>query len=203
MLAVADGLGGHPRWRCCQRCRDRGSSPLDRPIEPTDLAAVLGRGINAANVLLRRRVEADSQLAGMATTVVALLVAGSTGLLANVGDSRAYLLRNGETVQITEDRTYDHLVAGAAGVPNLSVRLARFLDGRLDGRSPDLTAWDLRPGDRFLLCSDGLSSSLPHGQIHVTLSSPASPDEAADQLIALAIEEGGSDNITVIVVDVR
>jgi protein phosphatase len=106
------------------------------------------------------------------------------------------------TSQLTEDHTYEHLLADAASVPNLPERLSRWLDGRADGRSPDLTTWDLRPGDRFMLCSDGLSSFVPHELIHATLNSSSGPDETADRLITLAIDRGGADNISVIVIDV-
>jgi protein phosphatase len=105
------------------------------------------------------------------------------------------------TSQITEDHTYEHLVADAAAVPDLPERLSRWLDGRPDGRSPDLTVRDLRPGERFMLCSDGLSAVVPHELVHATLSSSSGPDEAADRLIALAIDRGGPDNITVVVID--
>lgn len=143
-----------------------------------------------------------------AGTLVALLLAGTTAALANVGDSRAYLLRRhngnrGETTQITEDHTYGHLVADAASVPHLPERLARFLDGRPDGRSPDLTTVHLQPGDRILLCSDGLSSPVPHELIHATLNSSHAPATAADQLVALTLEHGAPDNVTVIIIDIR
>jgi protein phosphatase len=95
------------------------------------------------------------------------------------------------------------LVADAASVPNLPERLSRWLDGRVDGRSPDLTTWDLRPGDRFMLCSDGLSSFVPFDLIDATLRSSSDPNEVADRLITLAIDHGGPDNVTVIVIDVR
>jgi protein phosphatase len=128
---------------------------------------------------------------------------GTAAVLANVGDSRAYVVRDGNTVQITEDHTYDHLVADADGVPNLGERLVRWLNGRADGRSPDLTTWELRSGDRFMLCSDGLSSYVQFERIDGTLRSSSSPDGAAERLIALAIENGAPDNVTAIVIDVR
>jgi len=133
---------------------------------------------------------------------VALMWSGSNAVLANVGDSRAYLHRDGGLVRVTEDHTFKHLVAAAAVVPELSGRLSRFLDGRADGRSPDLTPWQLRPGDRLLLCSDGLSSYVPHDLIHAAMGSPDSPEDTADHLIHLALERGGPDNITVIVADI-
>lgn len=136
-----------------------------------------------------------------------MLHSGSQAVVANVGDSRAYLIRRHGShdramVQLSADHTYAHLVAGAQEVPNLPEKLTRFLDGRNDGRSADLTPLRLHPGDRVLLCSDGLSSYVPHEQIRAALDSDGSPGDIAEQLVALAIDHGGHDNVTVIVIDV-
>lgn len=203
LFAVADGLGGRVAGDIASAAVIEVLQPLDRQVDPADLPAVLGRAVNAANEALRNEIKAAPELEGMGTTLVAMLCAGTAAVLVNVGDSRAYLLRDTGTSQITEDHTYGNLLADAASVPNLPERISRFLDGRPDGRSPDLTTWDLRPGDRFLLCSDGLSTVVPHELVCATLSSSSGPDETAERLIALAIEHGGPDNITVIVIDVR
>ncbi len=208
LLAVADGLGGHVAGDIASDTVIGTLQSHDHLVDPADLPVALGRLVSVANEALRRRIESEPELAGMGTTLVAMLYSGAVAVLANVGDSRSYLLRGlgsgrGETMQITEDHTFEHLVADAASVPDLPERLSRFLDGRTDGRSPDLTTWDLRPGDRFLLCSDGLSSHVPHELIHATLKSSSGPGETADRLVALAIDQGGLDNITTIVVDVR
>jgi PPM family protein phosphatase len=208
LFAVADGLGGHVAGDTASETVIASLQSGDRVVDPTELPAALGRAVSAANRALHRRIEADPELAGMGTTLVAMLHAGPAAVLANVGDSRAYLLRvrgseHDATTQITEDHTYQHLVADAARVPDLPERMARFLDGRADGRSPDLTPWELCPGDRFLLCSDGLSAYVPIEQIHAVLSSSGEPGETADRLVALAIDHGGPDNITVIVIDVH
>jgi protein phosphatase len=208
LFAVADGLGGHVAGDVASATAIEALPPYDHPVDPAELPAKLGRAVRAANEALRQKIEAEPQSAGMGTTLVALLWSGTAAVLANVGDSRAYLLRDGGlddggTVQITEDHTYGHLVADAASVPNLPERLVRWLDGRVDGRSPDLSIWDLRPGDRFLLCSDGLSSFVPLDLIDATLRSSSDPNKAADRLITLAVDHGGADNVTVIVIDVR
>jgi protein phosphatase len=207
LFVVADGLGGHPSGDIASAAAIAAMPPYDHPADPADLPTSLGRAVRAANEAIRQKIEADPQLAGMGTTLVALLRSGASAVLANVGDSRAYLLReggsDGGTVQITEDHTYGHLVSDAASVPNLGEKLSRWLDGRPDGRSPDLTTWDLRPGDRFMLCSDGLSSYVPFDLIDATLRSSSNPDAATNQLIALAIDHGGPDNVTAIVIDVR
>lgn len=167
----------------------------------------MGRAINEAGEALRRKIRDDPKLAGMGTTLVALLWSGDEAVVANVGDSRAYLIRRHDSrdnamLQISEDHTYGHLVANAGTVPNLGEKLARFLDGRNDGRSPDLTPLQLHPGDRVLLCSDGLSSYVPHEQIRAALASNESPRKVADQLVAMAVDQGGHDNVTVIVIEV-
>jgi PPM family protein phosphatase len=206
LVAVADGLGGHVAGDIASTIAIDTLRAYDRSVDPTDLADTLGQAINAVNEALRRKTTAAPALAGMATTLVALMWAGNTAILANLGDSRAYLRRGagaGHTIQITEDHTYNRLVADAADVPNLPERLSRFLDGRIDGRSPDLTPWGLQSGDRFLLCSDGLSSYVPRGLIHTAMSSPDGPDDVADRLVSLALDHGGPDNVTVIVVDVK
>ncbi|MCG5213274.1 protein phosphatase 2C domain-containing protein [Streptosporangium soli] len=211
LFAVADGLGGHIAGDIASATVIEALQAHDRQADPADLPVILGRAVHAANEALRRRIEREPDLVGMGTTLVAMLWSESAAVVANVGDSRAYLLRNtgstgsgtSQIVQITEDHTYGNLVADAAGVPNLPARIARFLDGRADGRSPDLTTRALRPGDRFLLCSDGLSAVAPHELIRDILSSSSDPGETADRLIALATDYGGPDNITVIVADVR
>ncbi len=208
LFAVADGLGGHPAGDIASATVIEALQPHDRLVDPSELSPVLGRAVMDANEALRRKIETEPELAGMAATLVAMLWSGATAIVANLGDSRAYLLRDAgsgssRTIQITEDHIYGHLVADAADVPDLPERLSRFLDGRVDGRSPDLTTWDLRVGDRFMLCSDGLTAVVTHDLIHSTLNSSGGPDETADRLVALAIGRGGPDNVTVIVVDVR
>ena len=206
LYAVADGLGGHVAGDVASATAIEILKPKDQLVDPANLAAVLGEAISAIGKSMRRKVQEDPELSGMGTTLVAMLRSGHAAVLANIGDSRAYLLRNshlgGETIQISEDHTYQYLVADSANVPNLPERLARFLDGRIDGRSPDLTLLDLRPGDRILLCSDGLSSYVPHDLIHAALSAPIAPDKVAERLIDLAVGQGGIDNVSVVVIDV-
>ncbi|MEV4822135.1 protein phosphatase 2C domain-containing protein [Micromonospora sp. NPDC049274] len=207
LYVVADGLGGHVAGDVASSTAIAAVQAYDRLVDPEHLADFLGQAVREASEALRRKVREDPKLAGMGTTFVALLRSGSHAVVANVGDSRAYLIRrhgshDNALVQISEDHTYRHLIAGADEVPNLPERLARFLDGRDDGRSADLTPLQLQPGDRVLLCSDGLSSYVPHEHIRAALDSGGRPAEIADQLMALAIDQGGHDNVTVIVIDV-
>jgi protein phosphatase len=208
LYAVADGLGGHVAGDVASSTAILALQSCDRPVPTAELAAVLGRAVNDADEALRRRTRAEPELAGMGTTVVAMLLSGTGAVLTNVGDSRAYLVRDLGTprstmAQISEDHTYQHLLASASDVPHLPEKLARFLDGRKDGRSPDLTPLQLRPGDRVLLCSDGLSSYVPPDVVRATLVAVGEPGEIADRLIGLALESGGPDNVTVVVIDVH
>ncbi|RSN53332.1 serine/threonine-protein phosphatase [Actinomadura sp. WAC 06369] len=203
LFAVADGLGGHVAGDIASNLAIDALKRHDHPVRPADLPTLLGRGVSDANEELRRKIHIDPGLAGMGTTLVAMLWSQTTAAVANVGDSRVYLLRGTEYQQITEDHTYGHLVAEAASDPRLSERITRFIDGRADGRSPDINLHALRPGDRFVLCSDGLSGVVPHEIVRETLISVRSSDEAADRLVDLAIEHGGPDNVTVLIVDVR
>ena len=206
LFAVADGLGGHVGGDVASTTAIEALAVYDRRVEPEDLASTLGRAVAVADLAIRRRVIDEPELAGMGTTLVAVLRCGPAAVLANVGDSRAYLLRggpagDGRTVRITEDHTYRHLVSAASRVPNLPDKLARFLDGRPDGRSPDLTYLTLHPGDRLLLCTDGLSSFVGDDPIHSALAEHETADDAVGRLVQLAMDNGAPDNVTVLVLD--
>jgi protein phosphatase len=203
LFAVADGLGGHAAGDIASTTVIDTLKSYDRPHVPTDLSALLGQAVHAANQALRHRIDIEPELATMGTTLVAMLCSGTTAAIANIGDSRAYRLRDGNLTQISEDHTYGNLVADAARVPNLSEKIARFLDGRADGRSPDIASHCLRPGDRFLLCSDGMSGVVPTEAVWDILHPLDAPGDTAERLVALALEGGGPDNISVIVIDVR
>jgi PPM family protein phosphatase len=206
LFAVADGLGGHVAGDMASQTAIDALAAYDRPVQPSDLQDHLGRAVAAADLAIRRRVSDEPGLAGMGTTLVALLRSGPAAVLANVGDSRAYLLPGGSTsghraVRITEDHTYQHVVSAAWRVPNLPEKLARFLDGRVDGRSPDLIRLSLNAGDRLLLCTDGLSSYVDDELIHLGLAQE-SADGAVAQLVQSAMDNGGPDNVTVLVLDI-
>jgi serine/threonine protein phosphatase PrpC len=204
LFAVADGLGGHVAGDIASTTAIDAIKPYDRHVDPDDLAASLGRAISDANDALRRRIRDEPRQAGMGTTMVALMCSGDTAALANIGDSRAYLMRDRHhLVQISEDHTYQHLVAGAATVPTLPEKITRFLDGRQDGRSADVTRHQLHVGDRILLCSDGLSSYVPHDVIENALRAEDDPTKAVDGLVRSALDHGGRDNVTVLVIDVE
>lgn len=128
-----------------------------------------------------------------------MLWSGCTVALAHIGDSRAFRSRDGQLRQITEEHVLGNLVSNTGP---LGPVLSRYLDGRPD-RSPDLGLRDLRTGDRYPICSDGLSPVVSSEEIGAVLAAAADPAEAVHQLVALAEEAGGPDNISVIVIDVR
>jgi protein phosphatase len=144
----------------------------------------------------------------MGTTLTAMAFDGRAFAVAHIGDSRAYLLRGGDLLQLTRDHTMvQALVDGgqltpeeAADHPRGSV-LVRALQSGGSGE-PDLFRHDALPGDRYLLCSDGVSGFVPPGAIRAALAEEGSPADAAARLIRLANEAGGHDNITCVVADV-
>lgn len=202
LAVVADGMGGHVGGDVASSTAVDAVRPFDRSVETDHLPAHLGQAVYAANLAIRQKIADVPGVSGMGTTLVAFAWSDGQFALANVGDSRAYLLRNAKLVQLTDDHTYGRLIAHAGNVPNLPERISRFLDGRADGRSPDLTPIEVRSGDRLLLCSDGLSSYVDHDRIERALVELADRDHAADRLIEMTLEQGAPDNVTIIVIDV-
>jgi len=200
LCAVADGLGGHVGGEVASATVIETLRSYDAQVAATDLAGTLARAVSEANDMLRRKVEADPKLRGMGTTLTAMLWSGSHAVLAHIGDSRAYLLREGRLSQITEDHTLGGLLDTGVSV-RLSSVLVRYLDGRR-GQSPDIPLRELRPGDRYLLCSDGLSGVVTPETMREVLASAEPADKIVRQLIDRANDGGGPDNITVVVADV-
>jgi PPM family protein phosphatase len=201
LQAVADGMGGHAAGDVASATVIRALARHDEPSPAGTLAGTLRAAVIDANTAIRQRTQADPALRTMGTTLTAMLWAGDTYALAHIGDSRAYLLRDGQLRQLTEDHALANLVANAGAVPFLAPVMTRFLDGRPD-RSPDISVRQARPGDRYLLCSDGLTAVVPDQAIHDALKPGASLQETAGQLVTLTDAGGAPDNITVILIDV-
>ena len=199
LYAVADGMGGHAAGEVASAVVIESLRRHDTEIEPDTLLATLGRAVTAANAEVARAAAEDVARRGMGTTLTAMLWSGSQFALANMGDSRAFRLREGQFRPLTEDHVMGKLVSNPG---RLAPVLSRYLDGRLD-RSPDLSLHEARSGDRYMICSDGLSPVVETEAIRHVLSSAADPDEAVRQLAALAKEAGAPDNITIIVIDIR
>ena len=208
LLAVADGMGGHAAGEVASAAAISALSKLDDGVPGTDLLDALADAVSDANHTLHDMVAADSVLEGMGTTLTAMLWSGGRVALCHIGDSRAYLLRDREFHQITHDHTLVQTLVDEGRIspddvathPQRSM-LLRALDGRADVE-PDLTLLEARLGDRYLLCSDGLSGVVSEETLHKTLATVANLDEVVLQLVELAIRGGGPDNITCIVADV-
>jgi serine/threonine protein phosphatase PrpC len=207
LVAVADGMGGHAAGDVASAVTIATMAPLDDDDPPADLLGALSQTIRQANEQLRQMMESDAELDGMGTTLTALLWSGTRLALAHIGDSRAYLLRDGELTQITQDHTLvQHLVdqgqLDEADIPTHPQRsvILRVLNGRADAEA-DLSIREARAGDRYLLCSDGLSGVVSKETLRETLAMP-DPDQAVDALIDLALRGGGPDNVTCVVCDI-
>ncbi|MCW2779263.1 MAG: pstP1, partial [Frankiales bacterium] len=208
LLAVADGMGGHAAGEVASAVAIAALAPLDDDLPGPDLLAALRTSAVSANEHLHDMVEGDPALEGMGTTLVALLFAGGRLGLLHVGDSRCYLLRDGELTQITHDHTLVQTLVDEGRIseeeasthPQRSL-ITRALDGRGDVEL-DLSVREARAGDRYLLCTDGLTG--PVGRRETLLESLQIPDPqaSADRLLDLALRGGGPDNITMIVADV-
>jgi protein phosphatase len=203
LVAVADGLGGHVAGDIASTTVIETARSYDQMVSPDRLVDTAVEMVDACNRALRAQIDADPDLEGMGTTLVALLWSESRAAVASIGDSRIYCQRDGQTAAITDDHVYGHLVSGAARVPVLAERLTRFLNGRPEGVSADVTLRDLHRGDRYLLCSDGLSSYVPAADIVAAVSAANDSAMSAERLVGLALDHGAPDNVTVVVVDVR
>jgi protein phosphatase len=211
LLVVADGMGGHAAGEVASAVTVEALAGLDGP-GPTpaemDRDEALTTAITQANQRIRDLVDADPRRSGMGTTVTAMLWTGDGFSLAHIGDSRAYLLRDGTLTQLTRDHTYVQALIDEGRIaederethPARSL-LLQALGG--DDVSPDLTEVDVADGDRVMLCSDGLSGVVERSVIADVLTSETDPQAAADRLVELAVSGGGPDNITCVVADVR
>lgn len=208
LLAIADGMGGQAAGEVASSEVISTLVTLDDDIPGSDILTSLSTAVQRANDQLRVMVEEDPQLEGMGTTLTALLWTGQRLGLVHVGDSRAYLLRDGILTQITQDHTWvqrlvdeGRITEEEAGTHPQRSLLMRALDGR--GQvEPDLSIREVRAGDRYLICSDGLSGVVSHQTLEDTLAGYQDPGETIQELIQLALRGGGPDNITCIVADV-
>ena len=206
LLAIADGMGGHAAGEVASKMAIGSLEYLDedRPID--DLIRALREAVLDANHGIADAASTDEKLDGMGTTLTALRFTGGQVGLVHVGDSRAYLLRNGTLSQITHDDTYVQSLVDsgrltmeeAAHHPRKSVILRALTGTAIE---PDISIREARAGDRYLLCTDGLSDVVTAETIAATLGE-GNPQEAADRLVELALRGGGPDNVTCIVADV-
>ena len=206
LLALADGMGGHAAGEVASKVVIASLAPLDDDEPGDDLLAQLRDAVTNGNAAIAELVSQDPDLDGMGTTLTAVLFAGTRLGLVHVGDSRAYLLRNGQFSQITRDDSFvnELLEQGritpeeAAVHPQRSLLLKALTGHEVE---PSLTIREARAGDRYLICSDGLSGMVSDETLTEAVQIP-DPQQCADRMIELALKGGGTDNVTVIIADV-
>lgn len=212
LLAVADGMGGHAHGEIASSVAVQSLAALDASLAGADLAGVdllasLARAVTEAADRLTGMAREDPALRGTGTTVVALLFDGArTGIL-HVGDSRAYVVRDRALVRLTRDHTLVQALVDegrlsaeeAAEHPRRSMLLRTLQDGTTV--EPDLFVHEGHEGDRYLVCSDGVTAVLSDAEIHQVLVAAPEPATAVERLIELANLGGGPDNITCVVAD--
>lgn len=209
LLVLADGMGGHAAGDMASATVVSELVHLDGESYGTDEALnQLREAVESANGRLRDAMDDEPDLEGMGTTLIAFLRSGNKLAMANIGDSRAYLVRDGVFTQITKDHSLVQALldegritpAEAEHHPQRSF-VTRVLTGRLDDE-PDISLREARVGDRYLMCSDGLSDYVARSTIEDIVTSEGMPGEIADRLIAIALKASARDNITVVVADV-
>ena len=206
LLAVADGMGGMAAGDVASNIVIAAMAPLDEDVPNDAMVDALRSAVETANQQLRDTVDANPHLEGMGTTLTAMLFSGSKIGMVHIGDSRAYLLRDSEFHQITKDDTYVQMLVDegrisaeeASSHPQRSL-LTRAMDGR--DIDPDYSVRQVLTGDRYLLCSDGLSGVVSSDTIGETLREYTDQQQCVERLVQLALRGGGPDNITVIVAD--
>ncbi len=213
LFLVADGMGGHRAGEVAsQEAVDRVregyyAATTSDADAPGGTGVILKRAFEAANDAVWTLAQADPSLAGMGTTLVAAVIRGGKAVIANVGDSRAYLLRGKEFAQITVDHSWveEQIRAGELTHEQARKHPQRNLITRALGTRPevavDLFEVPLRDGDLLLLCTDGLTGQVAPRDVAAVIAE-LPPQEAADELVARANGRGGIDNVSVVIVQV-
>ena len=207
LFAVADGMGGHLGGEIASATTVETITRAAQDEAPHDTAG-LAAMVRQANSAVWEKAQGDPELRGMGTTCTLVLLEDGELHIAHVGDSRAYLLRGSELTQVTEDHTLvNRMVKEGRLKPEEADRhpqrsiITRALGVDAEVEVDELTL-GVEEGDRFLLCSDGLTSMIDFATLEGTLRDEHSTQDAVDRLIDLANEAGGEDNITVVLVDV-
>ena len=210
LFVVADGMGGHAGGDVASAIAAKRVAEADTEYPSVrDAEFALQQALIAANAMLAETVFEHSELTGMGTTVSGILRVGDQLALAHIGDSRVYRFRDGELTQITSDHTFVQRLVDSGRItpeeaavhPRRSV-LMRVL-GDVDA-SPeiDTAIFDTKPGDRWMLCSDGLSSYVADDKMQTILATVRTAQGAADRLVKESLDHGAPDNVTVVLVDI-
>jgi protein phosphatase len=219
LYIVADGMGGHQGGGTASRLavetirddvrlaceREPGILAADRAMEESPVRDVLRGAVEKACRSIFVAAQGDPNLQGMGTTVTALLLGGNKAFVAHVGDSRCYLVRQGSIFQVSEDHSLVNEQLKAGAITPEEARTSRFRNiitrsvGFEEQVAVDLLGFEVEPGDRLLICCDGLSNLVEDQEMRDIVAA-ASIDDAPQRLVDLANDRGGDDNITVIVV---
>ncbi len=209
LLVLADGMGGHAAGDVASSMIVGELAPLDEEDVTADQAVpLLEEALHSANAKLTRAMRENADLAGMGSTTIVMLRTGNKLAMAHIGDSRAFMLRGDTFSQITKDHSFvqqlideGRISREEAGThPQRSV-VTRVMTGQPDDE-PDTSLREAKIGDRFLLCSDGLSDFVGADVIEEILREARTPDDAADRCIEVALKASTRDNVTVIVAEV-
>jgi protein phosphatase len=210
MFFVADGMGGHAGGDIASAITAQHVALADEPAESADQAEQrLIDFIWQANEKLGVSVSEHPDLAGMGTTFSGILVHGTKVSIGHIGDSRVYLARDGIVKQITSDHTFVQRLVDTGRIteeealihPRRSV-LMRVLGDVEQFPEIDVETFETKPGDRWMVCTDGLAGVVPDGIMHRIMLSKSSVKEATDLLVGEALEFGAPDNVTVVLVDI-
>jgi PPM family protein phosphatase len=210
LFVVADGMGGHAGGDVASAIALNRIKEADIPYASAEEAQFsMQSALIAANALLAETVFEHPELTGMGTTVSAIARVGDQVALAHIGDSRIYLLREGTLTQVSIDHTFVQRLVDTGRIteeealvhPRRSV-LMRVL-GDVDSH-PEIDTWilDTKPGDRWLLCSDGLSGVVKADELATLIASKDSPKAVAERLVKASLDAGAPDNVTVVIVDI-
>jgi protein phosphatase len=207
LVAVADGMGGLPAGELASDLVIKALAPLADAADDADPLELLTAAVEDGNNRVADMVDEDPVREGMGTTVTALLLSDGRLGLVHVGDSRCYLLHDGTLEQVTRDDTLVQSLVDRGALTPAQARAhpqRSLVTQAVQGRPMTISGGilDVRDGDRYLLCSDGLSDVVTDEAIGQALASYPEPQECAEQLVKLAVQAGGPDNITVIVADV-
>ena len=208
LLIVADGMGGHAAGELASATAVATLASIEQnpPADPQILGA-LADAVDEVGDQIARTIHAEPEFTGMGTTVTGIYWMGERIAILHVGDSRGYLLRDGELTPLTHDHTLVQTLVDAGEIteaeaavhPKRSMIL-RALDG-INPVEPDLSVREARTGDRLLLCSDGLTGVVPNDELAIALAQ-GDPTGCVTRLVDLALERGAPDNVTVVVADI-
>lgn len=211
LALVADGVGGAAAGEVASATAAFVVAAATRSHPDADPVGVLGDAIHRVVVDLHRGVADVPERTGMATTLTALATDGQRVVLAHIGDSRAYVLRGGGMYRLSRDHTFVQALVDSGDIApeavrqhpmrNVVMRSLHAAGGSEEDVQPDIHVVEAHPGDRFLVCSDGLTDMTEESTVATLLATTTDPAEAAEALVGAALDGGGRDNVTVLVVD--